>query len=69
VLCEVKRFKPYDFFQTLLQKAGRGFQQAGALPVNVLHEWLGKTDVLTTPDELASLIRSYTYSSKYGESQ
>jgi hypothetical protein len=69
VLCEIKRFKPYDFFQTLLHKASRSYQHAGAVPLPVLHDWLAKNDVVTSPQELGDLIRSYSYSSKYGESQ
>jgi len=69
VLCEIKRFKPYDFFQTLLHKASRAHQQAGAVPIPVLHDWLSRNDVVTSQAELGDLIRSYSYSSKYGESQ
>ena len=68
-MCEIKRFKPYDFFQTFLNKASRSHQQAEAVPIPVLHDWLSKSDVVITQGELCDLIRSYSYSSKYGSAQ
>ena len=39
------------------------------MPIHVLHDWLQKNDIVTTQSELGDLIKSYTYSSKYGEAQ